>query len=142
SFFYRHASVETVMLRPVHIVGARVKNAPSNFLRLERPWMVMGFDPMIQLLHEEDVVQALIASMKPGVKGVFNVVGPGEAPLARALLERAFDLKATSFPAPELRHIQYNCVVDGSLARRVLGFEPQYGLVDTIRSVMGSKEVP
>lgn len=158
SFFYRHPEVETVMLRPVHIVGPRVKNAPSNYLRLERPWVVMGFDPMIQLVHEEDVVQALVLAMKPGAKGVFNVVGPGEAPLSRILmllgrrptsmpdfvvraaLDRAFKLRMTSFPAPEIRHIQYNCVVDGSLARRVLGFEPQYGLVETIRSVLGHSE--
>jgi UDP-glucose 4-epimerase len=155
SFFYRHPEVETVILRPVHIVGPRVKNAPSNYLRLERPWVVMGFDPMIQLIHEEDVVRAMLLGLKPGVRGVFNVVGPGEVPLSRALAElgrrprsipgfmirpaitRAFEFRASSFPAPELRHIQYNCVVDGSLARRVLGFEPQYGLVETIRSVLG-----
>ena len=40
SFFYRQPEVETVMLRPVHIVGPRVKNAPSNYLRLPRPWVV------------------------------------------------------------------------------------------------------
>lgn len=158
SFFYRQPEVETVMLRPVHIVGPRVKNAPSNYLRLERPWVCMGFDPMIQLIHEEDVVRALVLAMRPGAKGVFNVVGGGEAPLSRILellgrrpvsmpdfviraaLERAFRLRATNFPAPELRHIQYNCVVDGSQARRVLGFEPQYGLVETIRSVLGHNE--
>lgn len=155
SFFYRQPEVETVMLRPVHIVGPRVKNAPSNYLRLEHPWVVMGFDPMIQLIHEEDVVRALMLAMRPGVRGVYNVVGPGEAPLSRilevlgrratpmpsfvlkAMVERAFQLRLVSFPAPEIRHIQYNCVVDGSLARRVLGFEPQYGLVETIRSVLG-----
>lgn len=158
SFFYRQPEVETVMLRPVHIVGPRVKNAPSNYLRLERPWVCMGFDPMIQLIHEEDVVKALTLALRPGIKGVFNVVGPGEAPLSRVLallgrrpvsvpdflvrsaLERAFALRITNFPAPEIRHIQYNCVVDGSLARRVLGFEPQYGLVETIRSVLGHNE--
>lgn len=158
SFFYRHPEVETVMLRPVHIVGPRVKNAPSNYLRLDRPWVVMGFDPMIQLIHEEDVVRAMMRALEPGLKGVFNVVGPGEAPLSRilsvlgkrplsvpsfmvkALVDRAFSLRMTSFPAPEIRHIQYNCVVDGSLFRRVAGFEPQYGLIETIRSVLGQQE--
>jgi UDP-glucose 4-epimerase len=155
SFFYRQPAVETVMLRPVHIVGPRVKNAPSNYLRLERPWVVAGFDPMVQLVHEEDVVEALRLGLGVGLKGVFNIVGPGEAPLSRLLallgrrphtipsfvawplLERAFALRMTSFPGPELRHIQYNCVVDGSLARRVLGFAPKWGLVETVRSVTG-----
>jgi UDP-glucose 4-epimerase len=159
-FFYRQPDTETVMLRPVHIVGPRVKNAPSNYLRLERPWTIAGFDPMVQLVHEEDVVHAIVLSLAPGIRGVFNIVGPGEAPLSRILqilgrrtiplpsflakpmLSRAFSLRMTSFPDPEIRHIQFNCVVDGSLARRVLGFEPRYGLVETIRSVVGPPESP
>jgi UDP-glucose 4-epimerase len=154
SFFYRHPEVETVMLRPVHIVGPRVRNAPSNYLRTDRPWVLTGFDPMIQLLHEEDLVRAMLLALRPGTSGVYNIVGPGEAPLSRVLevlgrktrsipwfaakpiLDRAWQLRMTGFPPPEIRHIQYNCVVDGSLAKRVLGFEPAYSLVDTIRSVL------
>lgn len=158
SFFYRHPEVETVMLRPVHIVGPRVKNAPSNYLRLQKPWTLTGFDPMIQLIHEDDLVHAMFLAMRSGHRGVYNIVGPGEAPLSRVLevlgksplsvpwfaarpmLERAWSLKMTNFPPPELRHLQYNCIVDGSLARRVLGFEPSYSLVDTIRSVLDHVE--
>ena len=158
SFFYRQPNVETVMLRPVHIVGPRVKNAPSNYLRLERPWVISGFDPMVQLIHEEDVVRAMLLALTPGIKGVFNVVGPGEAPLSKILkilerrtisvpgliawpmLERLFRLKMTSFPTPEIRHIQFNCIVDGSLAREVMKFEPRYGLIETIRSVRGFED--
>src|SRR6516164_7883658 len=58
-FFWRHPQIETVILRPVHIVGPTIRNAPSNYLRLERPWVVAGFDPMIQLIHVEDVCRAL-----------------------------------------------------------------------------------
>jgi UDP-glucose 4-epimerase len=154
NFFYRHPEVKTVMLRPVHIVGPRVKNAPSNYLRLERPWVITGFDPIVQLIHEEDVVRAMMLASNYGESGVFNIVGPGEAPLSRILqvlnkktrsvpaflakpiLERAWSVGASGYPPPELRHIQYNCVVDGSLAKRKLGFQPHYNLVDTIRSVV------
>ncbi|MBI2378305.1 MAG: NAD-dependent epimerase/dehydratase family protein [Deltaproteobacteria bacterium] len=154
SFLYREPAVETVLLRPVHIVGPRVKNAPSNFLRLQRPLVLAGFDPMVQFVHEEDVARAISKALAPGVRGVFNLTGPGVAPLSRVLallgrkpvslpgpvfrwgLGQAFRARITSFPAPELRHIQFNCVVDGSLARRVLGFEPEWSMVETIRSVL------
>ena len=154
SFFYRQPEVETTMLRPVHIVGPRVRNAPSNYLRLDKPWVITGFDPIIQLIHEEDVVHAICLAFRAGVKGVFNIVGPGEAPLSRILevLERkprsipsflakrllgqAWDLKMSGFPVPELRHIQYNCVVDGSLAKKELGFTPRYSMIETIKSVV------
>lgn len=153
SFFYKHPKVETTLLRPVHIVGPKVRNAPSNYLRLKRPWVVAGFDPIVQLIHELDVVHALELAFQAGVKGVFNIVGPGEAPLSRILatlgrqprsvpwfmirrlLDRAFRMRMTGFPPPEIRHIQYNCVVDGALAKKALGFAPSRSLVETILSV-------
>src|SRR3954467_14078469 len=77
-FFWRHPQVETVILRPVHIVGPTIKNAPSNYLRLKRPWVLAGFDPMVQLIHMEDVAWAMAEALKEGKKGVYNLTGPGE----------------------------------------------------------------
>jgi UDP-glucose 4-epimerase len=154
SFVWRHPDIETVILRPVNIVGPTVRNAPSNYLRLERPITVMGFDPMIQLIHEEDVARALVLALKPGVRGVYNVSGPGEVPLSavmrelgrspvpvphfllRPALKRLFRAGLVSFPPEELDHIQYLCVVDGSRAAREMGWAPRYTLRETIRSVL------
>ena len=66
AFFWKHPDIETVILRPVHIVGPDVKNAPSNYLRLARPVRCSGFDPMVQLIHEEDVARALVLALRPG----------------------------------------------------------------------------
>jgi UDP-glucose 4-epimerase len=154
SFVWRHPEIETVILRPVHIVGPTVRNAPSNYLRLQRPPVVMGFDPMVQLIHEVDACRALALALRPGARGVYNVVGPGEVPLSavlrelgrtpipvpafllRALVERAFQGRLTGFPPEELDHIQYLCAVDGSRAVRDLGWAPSFGLRETIRSVL------
>jgi UDP-glucose 4-epimerase len=154
SFVWRHPEVETVILRPCNIVGPTVRNAPSNFLRLARPLTVMGFDPMIQLIHEEDVAASLMLALRPGPRGVYNVVGPGEVPLSavlrelgrepvpvpdfllRPMLRQLFKAGVVSFPPEELDHLQYLCVVDGSRAARELGWAPSFGLRDTIRSVL------
>jgi UDP-glucose 4-epimerase len=154
SFVWRHPEVETVILRPVNIVGPTVRNAPSNYLRLERPVTVMGFDPMVQLVHEEDVGRALVMALRPGVRGVFNVTGPGEVPLSsilralgrrpvpvphfllRPLLRRLFAAGAVTFPPEELDHLQFLCVVDGSRAAREMGWSPRFSLRETIRSVL------
>ncbi len=154
SFMWQHPEVETVILRPVNIVGPTVRNAPANFLRLERPVTVLGFDPMVQLIHEEDVCRALRLALRPGARGVYNVVGPGEAPLsavlrelgrrpvpvphflARPLVKLLFDARVSSFPPGEIDHIQYLCAVDGSRAARDLGWAPRYSLRETIRSVL------
>ena len=153
SFMWKHPEVETVILRPVHIVGPTVRNAPSNYLRLERPVTVLGFDPMIQLIHEEDACRALALALRPGARGVYNVVGSGEVPLSaalrelgrhpvpvphvlvRPLLRRAFEARLTSFPPEEVDHIQYLCIVDGSRFVREAGWSPHVSLRETIRSV-------
>jgi UDP-glucose 4-epimerase len=155
SFMWKHPELETVILRPVNIVGPTVKNAPSNYLRLERPLTVLGFDPMVQLVHEVDVGRALATALKPGVRGVFNVNGPGEVPLSavlrelgrrpiavphfvlRPLLRRMFDAHLSSFPPEELDHLMYLCMVDGSRWEREVGWRPRFSLRETIRSVLG-----
>jgi len=154
SFVWRHPEIETVILRPVNIVGPTVRNAPSNYLRLPRPVTVMGFDPMVQLIHEEDVARALVLALQPGVRGVYNVTGPGEVPLSiilrelgrapipvpylllRPAMKRLFRAGLSSFPAGELDHLQYLCVVDGTRAAREMGWAPRFTLRETIRSVL------
>ncbi|HET7752590.1 MAG TPA: SDR family oxidoreductase [Anaeromyxobacteraceae bacterium] len=156
SFMWKHPEIETVILRPVHIVGPTVRNAPSNYLRLERPLTALGFDPMIQLIHEEDAARALALALRPGLRGVFNVTGPGEVPLSAALRElgrrpipvphfalrplmrRLFDARLSSFPPDELDHIMYLGMVDGSRWSAAASWQPRYSLRDTIQSVTAS----
>jgi UDP-glucose 4-epimerase len=152
-FFWRRPDIETVILRPVHIVGPNIKNAPSNYLRLRHPWVLAGFDPMVQLIHVEDVARAMVVALKPGLRGVYNVVGPGEVPLtfvlkelgraalpvphvlARPALNLLFRYRVASFPPPELDHIQFLCAVDGSRWAMDTGFKPVHSMKETIRSV-------
>ncbi len=157
SFMWKNPSVETVILRPVNIVGPTVRNAPSNYLRLERPMTVLGFDPMVQVIHEEDVCRAIALALRPGVRGVYNVTGPGEVPLSKALAEldrnpipvphflarplmrRLFDSRVSDYPPGELDHIQYLCAVDGSRFVRDTGWTPGYSLRETLRSVLAPR---
>ena len=152
SFFWKHPETETIILRPVHILGT-VKNAPSNFLRLPTVPTAMGFDPMVQVIHQEDVVHAIVLALREGVRGIFNVAGPEPLPLSRIikllgrshipiplslgtlLMKQMWSLRLTTFPPPELDHIRYVCMVDDTRARRVLGFTPQHTIEQTVRSV-------
>ncbi|MCI0573539.1 MAG: SDR family oxidoreductase [Myxococcaceae bacterium] len=159
-FFWKQPSVHTVILRPVHIVGPTIKNAPSNYLRLPRPWVVAGFDPMVQLIHVEDAARAMIQALRPGPKGVYNVVGPGEVPLsailrelqrkpvhvpnvvARPLLRTLFRYRLAGFPPPELDHLQFVCAVDGSRWEKEVGWTPAYSMREAIRSVESEEGPP
>lgn len=152
SFFWKHPETETVILRPVHILGS-VRNAASNYLRLKTAPTVMGFDPMVQVIHEDDVVQAIERALVPGVRGIFNIAGPPPLPLSHLLnelgrstlpvpytllkpaIERMFRMHLTSFPAPELDYIRYVCMVDDARARERMGYAPSFSIEDTLRAV-------
>jgi UDP-glucose 4-epimerase len=149
SFFWKYPSVETVILRPVHILG-EVRNAPSNYLRLEQPWCVTGYDPMLQVIHEADVANAILLALKPGVTGIFNLAGCTPCPLSRLLelagcaprrmpmpilslaLSRMWKMRLTTFPAQELDHLRFVCMVDDGLAKSSLGFIPEHDLIETL----------
>jgi UDP-glucose 4-epimerase len=152
SFFWKHPETETVILRPTHILGT-VQNAPSNYLRLKVVPTLMGFDPMVQVVHQDDVVSAIQAALRPGVRGIFNIAGPPPVPLSKILsllgrqqvpvphaiakmgVERLWRYRMTSFPAPELDFIRDVCMVEDSRARAVLGYSPKFDLEPTVRAV-------
>ena len=150
SFFWRHPKIETVILRPAHIVGPNVRNAPSKYFRLRVIPKMMGFDPMVQLIHEDDLLRMMEATLQPGIRGVFNLSGTEPVPLSRILeilgkpvlpvphplfrvfLEKAWKYRLTSFPAPELDHIRYNAVLDTTRAREVLSVEAERSLYEIL----------
>jgi UDP-glucose 4-epimerase len=145
SFFWRHPEIDTVLLRPVHIVGD-TNNPSSRYLRGRVIPTLLGFDPMVQLLSPDDLVDAIALSLKPGIRGVFNIAGPGPAPLsaiieqlhrprlpvpepvARAMLGVALGMGFSGVPGGELDFLKYVCMVDDSRAREVLRYRPQRSL--------------
>jgi UDP-glucose 4-epimerase len=151
-FFWKHPETETVILRPVHIVGG-VHNAASNFMRLKAIPRLMGFDPMVQIIHESDVVRAIDRALRPGQRGIYNVSGPEPLPLShivkilgkpsipvpytfgKVVLKRLWSFRLTTFPAPELDHIRYVCMVDDRRVREELGYAPGLSIEETVRSV-------
>jgi UDP-glucose 4-epimerase len=151
-FFWKHPTTETVILRPVHILG-QVRNAASNFLRLPAIPTLMGFDPMVQVIHESDVIRAIRRALEPAHRGIFNIAGMEPLPLSRIIrmlgrpnipipyslgkvvLKRLFAFHLSSFPPPELDHIRYVCMVDDGLARQSLGFRPEITIEQTVLSV-------
>jgi UDP-glucose 4-epimerase len=153
SFLWKLPATETVILRPVHVVGPHVDNLATRYLRLHRVPRLLGFDPMIQLIHEEDVVHAIVRALAPGVRGVFNIAGQTQAPLSRLLeargatalpipgplfaaaLARASALRMTSIDPGELAFLRYSCLIDGKRARDELGYQPRHTLRQTLEDL-------
>ncbi|MDC0742674.1 NAD-dependent epimerase/dehydratase family protein [Polyangium mundeleinium] len=152
SFFWKRPRTETVILRPVHILGA-VRNAPSNYLRLPVIPTLLGFDPMVQVIHQDDVVSAIARALMPGARGIYNIAGPPPLPLSRlvgmtgrtrvavphgiaqGVVRKLWQYRATSFPAPEIDHIRYVCMVDDTRARTDLGYAHTHDITQTVAAI-------
>src|SRR5689334_17984926 len=152
-FLWRHPEIATTILRPVNTLGYYVHSAIGRYLRQRYVPTIMGFNPMMQFIHEEDVAEAVALALQSGTHGVFNVTGPGAVPvkvairetggtaipipeqLARAVFSRLFRFGLYPTPAGAIDFLKYPCTVDGSAFARTTGFAPLFSLEDVFASV-------
>jgi len=85
------------------VLGTFSQSMMSRYLRLERVPTLMGFDPLLQFIHEQDVCEAIALALQYGLQGAFNVVGPGQVPLHTAIRETGG--RALPLPEPLFRPI-------------------------------------
>lgn len=153
---WRKPEAEMVVLRPVNILGPTVNTLFSRYLTQRRVFQIAGFDPVYQVLHEADAAAAFEAALEPGLKGVFNVTGPGEAPL-HVIIEESGPAAVhvpeplvlmlrgrfgfANIPLGALDFLKYACTIDGRRFREATGFAPQYDLADTVRSISERRQL-
>ena len=120
---------------------------------------LLGYDPLIQFVHEEDAIEAYYHAVKHDFPGVYNIVGSGVLPLstllklagkpqipilhlaAYPLAEALWLAQAASAPAPFLDYLRYLCVADGDKARVDMGFKPKYSTKEAWMSFVGSRRL-
>jgi UDP-glucose 4-epimerase len=153
TFLWKHPEIATTLLRPVSMLGPASRTAISRLLRARVVPMIVGFDPMLQFIHEEDVVEAIVLALEKGTHGVFNVTGPGEVPLsvairetegtavpllesvARFVFEQLFRLGLYHTPAGAIDFLKYTSTLDGQRFRDTTGFAPRHPLREVFRSI-------
>jgi UDP-glucose 4-epimerase len=152
AFLWRYPQIKTAILRPVNTLGYYVHSAVGRYLRLRYVPTLLGFDPMWQFIHEEDVTEAIALALVTDAHGCFNVVGPGAVPLtvairesggvpvavpetlARVAMSGLFRLGLSPFPAGVIDFAKYACTVDGRSFSAATEFAPQYTLRDIFAS--------
>ena len=118
----------------------------------------MGFDPIIQLIHEDDVVEALVQGVIKDWSGTYNFGAEGSMPLLRIFRllgklpipvfqpvifsrNQAFEGKLgrrTQSQPVDWDYLRYSCVADLEKMREDLSFFPEYSAEDAIRDFLGS----
>ena len=83
-FADKHPAVTTTTLRFANILGPDVDTAFTRMFALPMVPMVLGFDPRIQFVHEDDVVHALEHAALYDAPGIHNVAADGVLALTEA----------------------------------------------------------
>jgi UDP-glucose 4-epimerase len=149
TWVWRHPEVVTTVLRPTNVVGPTLQNTMSKFLRQARVPYLLGFNPMTQLIHEDDLAEAIVAVATRPARGIYNVAGPAVVPW-RTVLElaeaEAFPIPSTlasaylkvfsTFPGYLLNFFKYPCVISDALFRSTFGWEAEVSMKDTIESTV------
>jgi UDP-glucose 4-epimerase len=153
AFLWRYPHIRTAVLRPVNTLGYYVHSAVGRYLKLDYVPTILGFDPMTQYIHEEDLADAAALALESGAHGIFNVTGPGAVPLSVAIREsggrpmaipeplarfvfgKMFRLGLYPFPPDAINFVKYACTVDGSRFHKATGFVPLFTLRDIFASV-------
>lgn len=137
--------MQIVVLRPSATIGRNQHGYFNTLLESPVTMRVMGFNPMVNLIHVKDVVRAIQLAIHKNVKGIFNIGGKETAPISDlARLAGAVDLPLppfllkpinqallragiTKFDATvDMQRLRYACLLDTRKARDVLGFEPTH----------------
>ena len=102
----RHPDSEVTVLRTCWIFGPGHWDHVVRYFSLPVVPMVLGYDPLMQFVHEEDCLHAFERATLNPHPGVFNIVGRGVLPLSTIL--RLGGRRILPLPAPLLyRMTQY-----------------------------------
>ena len=154
-FAEQHPETTFCALRFAPLLGPTVTNLFTRFFSRPVAPVMMGYDPLLQFVHERDAVDALKLALDTNVSGAFNIVGDGVLPyttvlalmgkiplpmphfLARSLCKALWATQVFDSPPSFLDFLRFLCVADGARAKRVLGFEPRYTIKRTVLDFLG-----
>lgn len=143
--------VDLVILRTANVIGPTCRTTLTEYLMGRFVPTVVGFDPMGQLIHEDDVARAFHLAIWAPVRGPINVAADPPLPLSKVIrlagkvpvpvlspltypfvgLARRYSL--ANFTAHARDYIKYAWVLDTRRMRQELGLEPKHSALDALR---------
>ena len=141
----RNSGCRVVILRPCSMTGSRVQNYLSDYLDNPIVPVLLGFDPLFQFVHVDDVIDATVATFENDkAEGIYNVVGDGAIPLrnvvklsggipvpvlspiARPIADALWYMKLLNSTSATLDQFRHSCLASSSRLYDELGFRPTH----------------
>ncbi len=157
-FTRRRPDIEVSVLRLANILGPRTETALARYLAMPIVPTSLGYDPRLQLLHEDDAAEAVRRASVEHHRGIVNVAGDGVVPLSQALRwagrvrlpvpSRAISMigglvRNTGFvdvSAEEADFLNFGRVVDTERLHAEFGYVPQYTTAETLLSYLAARD--
>jgi UDP-glucose 4-epimerase len=154
----RHPDVEVSVLRACWPIGPKFSNRVVQYFSLPVVPLPIGYDPLLQLVHEQDLLDAFERALLTSRPGVWNVVGSGvlpvsmlfrlarkrTIPLPSALLDRLSYYSSQGQtgdpPAAFFDYLRYLWVADGQRGWDAFG-EPVYSTKEAWVSFVSSRRM-
>jgi UDP-glucose 4-epimerase len=154
-FARRRPDVAVAVLRFANILGPTADTPLAGYFKLPVLPTVLGYDPRLQFVHEDDVVDVLVLASKDARRGTlnsgtFNIAGDGVLllsqaarrlgrPTAPVLLPAVTWVGSmlrtagvTDFSPEQIRLLTHGRVVDTREMRGTLGFTPTYTTAEAL----------
>ena len=143
-FAARTTGAVVTILRTAPILGPTVRNYLTRYLARKIVPTMMGFDPLVQFLHEVDAIAAFKRAIDRDSPGTFNIVAEGVLPLstvvklsgrlglpvphpiARTAIHAMWVAQLAEAPSSFIDYLRFLCVADGEKAQREFGFVAAY----------------
>lgn len=145
--------VQLTILRFANILGPTVDSPLARYLTTPLSPSLLGFDPMMQLIHENDAAAALVRAGTEDYSGIFNIAAEDLLPLTKIMglvgqrrvpvfhlfaywgygMMGGRGLRVSRHVPIELDYIRYRWVGDLERMRDVLKFSPTYSAEETLR---------
>lgn len=155
-FARENPATVTTSLRTAPILGRRVNNWVSRLMSAPVVPTLLGYDPLVQLLGEEDAVNAFKVCVDADFNGAFSIAADGVLPLstvialagrlplpmlhalAKPLARALWITQLVDVPPSWLDFLRFACVADTSRSKRELAFFP----LQDIRAVIQTFSEP
>jgi UDP-glucose 4-epimerase len=142
-FGRRRPDVTLSLLRFTNFIGPVIETPLTRYLSLPLVPTVLGFDPRIQLCHEDDGIEVLKRAVHEEHPGIFNVGGSGVLLLSQALrrlgrpslpiispavtvVARALrNARLVDFSPEQMRFLEHGRVVDVRRLEQAFGWAPR-----------------
>ena len=143
-FAQKEPGAIVTVLRTAPILGPTIHNYVTRYLSRKVVPTMMGFDPLVQFVHEIDAIAAFTLAVDRDFPGIYNIVADGVLPLstviklagrlavpiphplAHAAGAALWLAHMSEAPPSFMHHLRFLCVADGAKAKDKMGFRPAY----------------